>query len=181
MFPARLALSAAAVAVGLGMLVGCTAAPSPPVAHPSGATTVGCALARPVGGGVHPADLLIGPLDYPGLGNGYPIDGYPPPDRHGIRFYKVGAQLPAGQTVTVTIGASARAYAGILTERGRSAGYTAVTYRSCAPSRQVGMVFWVGGFVLAGRRSACIPLRVRTAGESTVRTASIAIPVGACD
>lgn len=131
---------------------------------------------------MQPDDLVIGPLDYPGIRDGYSVAGpLPEPDAHGIRFYKIGAQLPAGKTVTVTIDSAARGFAGILTETGRSAGYSSVTYTSCAAANQKGMVFWVGGFVLAGRRTACVPLDVRVAGETAVRTARIALPAGACN
>jgi hypothetical protein len=93
-----------------------------------------------------------------------------------------------GHRATVTIAASARDYAGIATEGGRAGGYSSVTYVGCpksAPPKaqrkaQPDYVFWVGGFLLAGRARACVPLEVRVDGETAVRRLSLAIPYGSC-
>ena len=74
--------------------------------------------------------------------------------------------------MTVAIGEAALAYAGIKTERGPAVGYSSVTYTSCAASTTSsgpGGVWWVGGFTLVGRSSACVPLEVQVQGEPDIR------------
>lgn len=154
---------------------------SPSPVGPHGLGTDGCSASRPAGAEVAAGDLVIGPLSYPGLEDGYQNGGNPPGVHGGIRFFKIGAQLPPGSTATVSIGASARAYAGIETETGPDAGYTVVTYQSCPATKQSGLVFWVGGFTLVGRASACVPIEVAIRGENVARKTTIALPAGACD
>lgn len=112
--------------------------------HPGGSVSVGCDAARstnPTEPPPNPADdLVIGPLVYPGLGNGYNYGFGPHIDADGIAFFKEGAELPADTTVTVSIGAPARTWAGILIESGPAAGYSSVTYRSCSSKSQSGRV-----------------------------------------
>jgi hypothetical protein len=124
--------------------------------------------------------LRIGPLDYPGLRNGFQSDPAQTPNRYDVRFYKTGVQLPAETSVTVSIGAGARSFAGIATEGGRDGGYTSVRYTSCPRSGQPAPVFWIGGFLLYARSRACIPIDVHVRGEKNTRFAEVAIPSGAC-
>jgi len=98
----------------------------------------------------------------------------------GQTFYKVGVQLEAGAEATASIGEAARDYAGIIVENGRGGGYSRITYRSCATLPSDTVNWWVGGFVLHGRDSACVPLEVSVSGESA-RRVDLALPVGACD
>lgn len=174
-------------------LAGCTGTapeqgsgtPSPPRARvtPSGNVTVGCDLARPLGPdspSPGPDDLTIGPLVYPGLGHGYKVDVAPEADADGTTMFKVGTRLPADSTVTVSIDPTARSFAGILTEQGPSVGYSSVTYEGCPASVHPGRVFWVGGFTLAGKKSACVPLTVQVKGEPDPRHAMLAIDTGSC-
>ena len=132
---------------------------------------------------IAPADCYItgrldcGAAQLPRLG-GRPVppaDANGAADYDGIRFYKVGTNLLPGHTVTVTIGDAARAYAGIMTERGPAVGYSTVTYTSCTastPSSGPGGVWWVGGFTLVGRSSDCVPLEVQVTGEPTSGTST---------
>lgn len=155
--------------------------PPPLDLFPRGSAVAGCDQSRPANtSSVAPNDLVLGPLVYPGLGDGYPADPPPPADRYGIRFFKVGPLLPPASSVTVTVAPAAEDYAGIVTEGGRSGGYRSVTYTSCAKDAQAGYVFWIGGFQLVDRARACVPLVVRIAGERAPRRLAIAIPIGAC-
>jgi len=194
-FGARVTVALVAVAL-VGGLGGCVASEprplptpsyritSPPLGlFPAGTATAGCDQSRPANTATtSPDDLVLGPLVYAGLKNGYVADPPPEPDRYNIRFFKIGPMLPAGHRATVTIAASARDYAGIATEGGRAGGYSSVTYDGCPRStgRAAGYVFWIGGFLLVGRARACVPLEVRVDGEDSVRRLSLAIPTGSC-
>ncbi|HEY4267380.1 MAG TPA: hypothetical protein VGM94_04220 [Galbitalea sp.] len=185
---AALALALTAV---LGSCVSATPVPQPTPSYritappldllPRGSAVAGCDESRPANTSTTaPDDLVLGPLVYPGLLDGYQADPPPPVDRYGIRFFKVGPLLPPATSVTVSIAPAAVDYAGIVTEGGRSGGYRSVTYTSCAKDSQHGYVFWVGGFQLVDRERACVPLIVSTAGNREPRRLAIAIPVGAC-
>jgi len=149
---------------------------------PEGEATVGCDSARQRVAEPASDDLTFGPLSYPGLAHGYPtIDGKPAgvePD--GLAYYKIGAQLSADAEATVSIGADARDYVGILTEGGRDGGYSLVTYQSCAAFPADTVNWWVGGFLLHGRDSACVPLDITIPGEK-IEHVNLAMPVDACD
>jgi hypothetical protein len=160
--------------------------PKSPVAvlSPSGKESVGCDQSRPAVA-IAAADWIVGPLSYPDLvGGQFPTtDASGAADSDGIRFYKVGTNLLPGHTVSVTIGDAARAYAGIKTERGQAVGYSTVTYTSCAastPSSGPGGVWWVGGFTLVGRSSACVPLEVQVTGETNIRYVHLLIGRSSC-
>jgi hypothetical protein len=43
------------------------------------------------------------------------------------------------------------------------------------------MNWWVGGFVLTGRESGCIPLEITTSNGSEIERVDLALPSGACD
>jgi hypothetical protein len=188
-------IPAAALALAVtAALGGCAAAPPAPRPTPSyritappldlfprGSAVAGCDQSRPANTSTTaPDDLVLGPLVYPGLLDGYQADPPPAADRYGIRFFKVGPLLPPATSVTVSIAPAAEDYAAIVTEGGRSGGYRSVTYTSCAKDAQQGYVFWIGGFQLVGRERACVPLVVRTSGNREPRRLAIAIPVGAC-
>ncbi len=127
-------------------------------------------------------DLVAGPLRYQGLAGGYDLyQGLPATvDSDGIAYYKIGVELEPESEATVAIGGSAREYASILVENGRPEGYAEVTYRSCSDTAPDTVTWWVGGFLLRGRDSACVPLEITVAGEET-KTFNIGFPTGACD
>lgn len=150
---------------------------------PSGSVTVGCALARAAGPDTPSPgsdDLILGPLVFRGLANGYVFENPPSPDAEGVTFFKIGPELSAGSTVTVSIGTRAQRYAGILTEKGPSVGYSSVTFEACSSQVLPGTMFWVGGFTLVGRKSACVPLVVQVAGESSPRHLVLPIETRSC-
>ena len=154
------------------------------VASPSGSASVGCNESRPAIA-VAAADWILGPLSYPDLAGGqFPLaEASGAADSDGIRFYKVGTNLLPDHNVTVSIGEAARVYAGIKTERGPAVGYSSVTYTSCpssSPSIGPGGVWWVGGFTLVGRSSACVPLEVQVSGEADVRHVHLLIGKSSC-
>jgi hypothetical protein len=193
---ARRTLAGSIVAL-LIALTGCGSPPSAdqPSLHSASSTDstalpdrtagVGCANARQEPA-VPPTDddLIVGPLEYPGVANGYRTpDGRPlEPDTHGQTYYKIGAEVatPAAE-VTVGIGDGARDYAAIITENGREGGYSEVTYSSCDDLPAGAMNWWVGGFVLTGRESGCIPLEITTSNGSEIERVDLALPSGACD
>jgi hypothetical protein len=158
--------------------------PSPSATvSPTGRVTVGCDLSRPASKETPPPgpnDLIIGPLVYRGLANGYNFGNTPDADADGVTFFKIGAELPADSIATVSIDKAARRYAGILTEQGPSAGYSSVTYKGCSSQIQPGRVFWVGGFTLVGRQSACVPLDIQITGDTAPRHLMISIEAGSC-
>jgi hypothetical protein len=126
-------------------------------------------------------DLVIGPVRYPGLRHGYSAYLEPlttPNYPGGGYYYKVGTELAPGATATVEIDSSASDYAALLSMYSPQAGDQAITYHSCAESEHG--TFWVGGFILHGRSTACVPLRITVAGESTVHRVVVALPAGAC-
>lgn len=181
--------------VGLATLTACTSpaqnadsgASELAVLAPSGAITVGCDQARAVKTGrtaPDADDLVIGPLVYQGAVLAYQgtdLPGTPPsPDAQGITYFKTGAELPPGTTVTVSIGATARSFAGIVSENGPTAGYSSVTYRGCPAQKQHGRVWWTGGFSLVGHTSACLPLEVRVEGVNGIRKISVSLGVDPC-
>jgi len=172
---------------------GTTGAPtkkSPPsptstvVFHPGETVSVGCEAARPTSATApapNPAnDLIIGPLVYPGLADGYNHGSVPYVDADGIAHFKQGTELPADTTVTVSIAPPARAWAGILTEAGPASGYSSVTYQGCSSEAQPGRVFWVGGFTLGGKTSACVPLEVHITGENQPHHVMLSLEAGTC-
>lgn len=157
---------------------------TPATVSPSGSTTVDCDTARPEALDSPPPgadDLIIGPLVYPGLGNGWNFDNPPEPDADGVTFFKIGATMPSDSTVTVSIGKAAQSHAGILTEQGPSVGYSSVTYVGCSSATHPARVWWVGGFTLVGRDSACVPLDVQVKGENVARHLMLSIEAGACN
>jgi hypothetical protein len=123
------------------------------------------------------SDVTVGPLTWPGLRaladgdqNGY---GYRDSDGW---HYKVGAQLRAVATVTLTIGAEQRAKAGL--QYGRAFGSTpapAITFNSCPAKPTV----FTGFFFVAGDGRACVPVDVRV-GEDAPRRVVISFFNGQC-
>ena len=168
-----------------------SAEPSPIAPTPTGHASVGCDAARPDAETPGSADLIVGPLSYGAAAEGIrTADGRPAtPGPDGVAFTKIGARLSFGTSATVSIGDSARAYAGIRTEAGSDGGYSSVSYAACAsgdpritvddPPVPTG-VWWVGGFLLSGLDSACLPLEITIDGDPTVHRVDLALPAGAC-
>lgn len=125
-----------------------------------------------------PADVVLGPLSYAGFRNyrSHPIQD---PNWGTGYFYKSGAQLRPGVSVTVSIMNPATKYAAIITESRPDRGSEAVTYRSCGRTGPTGY-WWVGGFVPWGRRTACVPVRVTSPSEPTEHRAVISVGAGDC-
>lgn len=125
-----------------------------------------------------PTDAVIGPLSYAGLRN-YQDSPVSETNWNGGHFYKSGAQLPPGTSATVTIGDAAAGYAAIVTETGPATGSRSVTYRSCRQPRPNGS-WWVGGLVLFGRSSACVPLTVTDPNNQTTHRTVVSLGAGTC-
>ena len=120
---------------------------------------------------------MVGSLSYAGLlgAASHPVQD-PVLDGGGY-LYKSGAQLPPRISATVTIAESAAGYATVITESSPVKGSRSVTYSGC-PARQG--VWWVGGFALWGRSSACVPIAVTTSEHPTPRRTVVSLGRGAC-
>jgi hypothetical protein len=141
----------------------------------------GCEHARAITGEFpSPTDAVIGPLSYAGLRH-YENSPVSQMNRSGGYFYKSGAQLAPGASATVTIGNSAAGYAAIVTETGPAAGSRSVTYQNCERT-QAGATgsAWVGGLVLFGRSSACVPLTVTDPKSQTTHRTVVSLGAGNC-
>lgn len=125
-----------------------------------------------------PRDVVVGPLSYAGFRyyRAHPIQD---PNWGSGYFYKSGAQLRPGESVTVSILGAATKYAAILTESGPETGSRTVTYRSCTETGPTGY-WWVGGFLLRSRNAACVPVKVTSTSEPTKHRAVISIGAGDC-
>lgn len=195
--------AAPVVAAVIGILVvGCTNNPPSPPASPPSTTAAADAWTRSVppaaaGAGSHhvldgcdqarsisdafpvPTDVVVGPLSYSGLKASGADPIREPNSDNGGYFYKTGAQLRSGVSVTVTIADEAADYAAIVTESGPAEGSRSVTYQSCT-TPSTGGFWWVGGFLLRNRNSACLPIDVTTPGDPNVRRVVIALGAGNC-
>lgn len=147
---------------------------------PEAKTTVDCKLSRP-SEDPRPnqaADLVLGPLRYPGL-----LDGYPqglPDAMDGIIFAKIGAHLTPDATVTVSIDPEVSNWASIVTEAGPPAGYLSVTYKSCPAHLHPEGSWYVGGFALRNQTSGCLALNVQVHGEASIRRTVISFGDKVC-
>jgi hypothetical protein len=109
-------------------------------------------------------DVVVGPISWPQLQiwatadpSGYVMSA-------SGNDFKIGAQVKAGATVTVSVAPEARAYAGL--DYGQASGYRqapAVTFHSCVNSDTV----FVGGFHVEGRH--CVPFDVIADSQPPVR------------
>ncbi|MRH30132.1 hypothetical protein GH740_12545 [Microbacterium sp. SYP-A9085] len=96
-------------------------------------------------------------------------------------FHKAGAQLAPGATATLSITGAAAAYASIATETGSPGGAMTVTYISCPKQANATGSWWVGGIILWGRPSACVPVTYTTsAAPNRTHHAIIALGVSTC-
>lgn len=139
----------------------------------------GCAQARPITTAFSgQRDLVIAPLSYAGL-KAYATAPVQRPNWNGGYFYKTGAQLRPGVSVTVSIADDAAQYAAIVTENAPAGGARSVTYQSCTKPGTDGF-WWVGGLVLWNRKSACVPVDVTTPGEPSGRRVVVSLGAGTC-
>lgn len=137
-----------------------------------------CTSARPLRGPLtRRGDLTLGPLTYAGLAaTAHLSSAEAPPLVDGSTFYKTGAQLPAKTSATITIVAPGPASATIVTESGPKSGTSSVTYTNCTDTAR----WWVGGFVLRGRRTGCVTVEVTSSVDATPRRADISLDAGDC-
>lgn len=182
------ALVALVALVALMALSGCTSqqtspplAPSPSItaSRPPAdrAVTVSCDNARPMDAAFpKSADVKLESLSFAGLADATTAPDAPNWPVGAGYFYKSGAQLPPSTTVTLSIAADATRYASIATETGADGGALAVTYISCAPATGETGSWWIGGLLLWGKASACVPVEVVVNNDG--RTHQALIPLG---
>ena len=124
-----------------------------------------------------PGDLSVGTLRY---GSAAAWAAMKPPT--GVRlpggqyFYKTMAFVRAGTIVTVTVASQARSFAAIKVQGTPDSGFTAVTYNACPGAQDTA---WPGGFLLR-RKTGCVPLDVRVAGEPQTRHIVLSVYAGTC-
>lgn len=124
-----------------------------------------------------PGDLTTGEFIYQG---GEVFADLPVEKSNDGYFYKMGAALPAKISATVTITGTAASFASIITENGPSRGSRSVTYSSCPAVAGSEGVWWVGGFALWGRQTACVTVEVRTSAHPAPQRAVISLGAGTC-
>jgi hypothetical protein len=171
-------------AIGLVTMLGC----SPSAPGPSASPTLPAAVQpRAILCNVNEAhltrpsfpssdtDVVIGSLSWP------EPRSWTSADPSGFRAggsqsdFKIGAQVKAAATVTVSVAPVARAYAGL--DYGQASGYsptTAVTFHACATSDTA----FIGGFHVEGGR--CVPFDVSDDHKTPIRTV-ISFFDGPCD
>jgi hypothetical protein len=142
---------------------------------PSGSPSARGGAGTGVGAGT--GDITVGPLTWRGLRTLASGDQ----QAHGVAnsggwHYRAGPDVTGDAVVTVTVGASERARAGL--EYGGGYGNTpapAVTFHGCPSS----VTSFYGGFFVAGDGRACVPLDVRV-GDGPPRRVVISFFNGAC-
>jgi hypothetical protein len=144
----------------------------------AGSGTDSCQQGRSMPGRPSATDLVVGPLSYGGLLAFADRSDAPGEAGHGDYFYKSGAQLKPGAVATVAIASQASTYAGLVTETGPESGFRQVTFHSC-PGGEFG-TWWVGGFVLRGRRTACLPIDITTGSSITTKRVVVSLGGGSC-
>jgi hypothetical protein len=130
-----------------------------------------------------PQDLAVGPMYIAGglaLATETPAQhGYAPSGRHG-RFYKFGLIVRPGATVTVTIGASARAHVLIAAPGVGNLGLSGVTSAAYHACRQAGGFFAQGFAFTRPPFRGCVPLEVTVGGQARVRHVTLSLFAGSC-
>jgi hypothetical protein len=109
-------------------------------------------------------DVVVGSISWPELKTWATADPNGFRTARSASDYKIGAQVSAGATVTVSVAQEARAYAGL--DYGQGWGYsptTAVTFHSCATAETA----FIGGFHVEGRR--CVPFDVSEDHKPSIR------------
>jgi hypothetical protein len=167
---ARFALAGLA----LVLLLGCSNPTTRPSASPGSPTAI---PPRQILCDVHEAhitsasfpsfatDVVVGSISWPELKT------WATADPSGFRAggsesdYKIGAQVKAGATVTVSVSPEARAYAGL--DYGQASHYSptsAVTFHACATADTA----FIGGFHVVGKH--CVPFDVSEDRKPSIRT-----------
>ncbi|MEV0096143.1 hypothetical protein [Streptomyces sp. NPDC050738] len=126
----------------------------------------------------NPQDVTVGPLTWKGLKDRARSDreGFGTKQSDGWH-YKIGVEITAGASATVSVAPQARGKAGLA--YGQQWDYTAaqeVAFHAC-PKARTG---YIGGFVVAdptGR--SCLPLDIRT-GEAPPRRITVSLGAGTC-
>lgn len=144
--------------------------------------TLGCRDSRSREGRISPRlrDFRIGPLWWEGgaaVANMTPQE-YLPPDgpsknQQGWYFYKMGFVVQPGQQVTISVAPVARSFASLESERGSS---PTLAITQCADRGG----WFVGGFLLKDRKTGCVPVEARVAGQGTVIRRTISLFAGRC-
>ena len=109
-------------------------------------------------------DVVVEPIGWPNLKTWANADPRGFATNGALTDFKIGAEVRAGATVTVSVAPEARVYAGL--DYGQAWSYSsapAITFHSCANSDTA----FVGGFHIEGRR--CVPFDVTPDGKPPVR------------
>jgi hypothetical protein len=109
-------------------------------------------------------DVVVGPISWPKLKTWATADPRGYVMSASGNDFKIGAQVKAGATITVSVAPEARAYAGL--DYGQASGYSpapAVTFHACISSDTV----FIGGFHVEGRH--CVPFDVSVDSQPPVR------------
>ncbi|GAA1369185.1 hypothetical protein [Streptomyces beijiangensis] len=123
-------------------------------------------------------DVVVGPLRWPGLKDRAhsDLEGFAAQQSDGWH-YKIGAEIAAGASVTVSVAPQARTKAGL--EYGQQWDYSSaqeVAFHACPKGRTA----YVGGFFVAGPTGRiCLPLDIRT-GEAPPRRITVSLGAGPC-
>jgi len=119
-------------------------------------------------------DVVVGPLGWPGLKTWATADPSGYVTSASGNDFKVGAEIKAGATVTVSVPAAAPGHAGL--EYGQSWSYSpaqAVTFHACPDTDTA----FIGGFHVEGRQ--CVPLDIAVGGAPPTRVV-VSFFNGAC-
>jgi hypothetical protein len=109
-------------------------------------------------------DVVVGPLGWPHLKTWATADPGGFVTSASGNDFKIGVELQAGATVTVTVALEARTYAGL--DYGQSWSYSpaqAVTFHACPHTDTA----FIGGFHVEGHR--CVPLDIRIGNAAPTR------------
>jgi hypothetical protein len=158
--------------VGLVAMLGCSTSPSGPSVSPSTAASL---QPRQILCNVREAhlespsfpsfatDVVVGSISWPQLKTWATADPSGFRTARSASDFKIGAQVKAGATVTVSVAPQARTYAGL--DYGQASGYSptnAVTFHSCAADTA-----FIGGFHVQGRH--CVPFDVSEGDKPSIR------------
>lgn len=154
-----------------------TKPPAGPAGSPDHPVVFSCAEESftndPVPQQPQPGDLAIGSLIIPG---GQRLATAKPADYGEDGSYKIPFVVPMGATVTVTIDPPARGHV-VISNPYAPAGVTAATYRPCANVAG----FYPQAFAFTGGQvRGCVPLEVRSGGQSRVRHVTLSLFAGSC-
>ena len=155
---------------------GLAATPTGPAGSPGNPQVFSCAeesfLVDSVRKMPEPGDLTVGPLV---IIDGKKVANADPAGWGDHGSYKIPFFVPRGSTVTVTIDPPARGH--VVIDAPYAHRVTAATYRPC--SQVTG--FFAQGFAFTdGKTRGCVPLEVRTGGQSRVQRVTLSLFAGSC-